>query len=87
MFDTKPPVYVNIAEPNSQPSTNLPSLPIVLETQMSTLVGNPAVPKGKYYILAAADLMHALEMQSGGDFKVHIAKLDESRQTQVMSQY
>lgn len=52
---------------------------------MSTLVGSPAVPQSKYRILPAADPIRALEMQTGGDFRVHIAGLNEANETQIVS--
>jgi hypothetical protein len=74
---------IDPAQPNAQSPTIQPTIPTLLESRMSTLVGNPAVPNGKYRILPAADPTLALEMQSGGDFKAHVAELDESSKTQI----
>src|ERR1700735_188976 len=76
---------IDPTQPNAQSPTIQPTIPTLLESRMSTLVGNPAVPKGKYRILPAADPTRALEMQSGGDFQAHVADLDESSKTQIVS--
>jgi hypothetical protein len=52
---------------------------------MSTLVGSPAIPQSKYHILPATNPIHALEMQTGGNFRVHIADLNEANKMQIMS--
>jgi hypothetical protein len=70
---------------NAQSPTVQPSHLTHPESHMSTLVGSPAVPQSKYRILPAADPTRALEMQTGGDFRVHIAELNESNETQIVS--
>jgi len=74
-----------VIDPNDSTQSPIahPSLITLSECQMSALVGSPAVPKGKYRILPAADPTRALEMQLGGNFKVHVANLDESRKNQI----
>jgi hypothetical protein len=72
-------------KPNAQSPTVQPSHLTYLESHRSTLVGSPAVPQSKYRILPAADPIRALEMKTGGDFRVHIADLNEANETQIVS--
>ena len=72
-------------KPNTSSPTVKPSHLTHPESHMSTLVGSPAVPQSKYHILSAADPLRALEMQTGGNFRVHIANLNKGNETQIMS--
>jgi hypothetical protein len=72
-------------KPNALSPTVKPSHLTHPESHMSTLVGSPAVPQSKYRILPAADPLRALEMQTGGDFRVHIADLNEGNEMQIVS--
>jgi len=50
---------------------------------MSNLVIEPQVPQGKYRILSAAHPNLVLEMQTGGDFRVHARELNQSNKAQI----
>ena len=84
-----PPMYASatVIDPDLSSQSPIAHLPLntISESQVSALVGSPAVPKGKYRIVPAVDPTRALEMQSGENFKVHVTNLDESRKNQIVS--
>ena len=65
------------------PSASQPLLPPQLES-MSTLFIDATVPKGKYHILLANNPTLALGMNTGDDFRVHIAELNGTSEEQVV---